>query len=232
MSIKKMHGTITKVTDLTPTAKQLTFSLPDAMPFIAGSFVNVFFTHDGATTRRAYSISSSDEKKHEINLSIRHNLKGIMSPQMWLRDFTGEQVELMGPLGVNTADKMKEPHAFLFGFGIGTGVIKSVAEHLIHREGLESLTVMTGNRGVDELVHKDYFDALSSDPRVSVSYIVSIEDPTGVYPKGYIQDYIGGLDFNHADVYVCGQEIACATLVEKIKATNPEHCNFFIEGFH
>jgi NAD(P)H-flavin reductase len=138
----------------------------------------------------------------------------------------------MGPLGLNTADKMTQKKIFLFGFGVGCGVIKSLADNIAHREGLDSLTIVTGNRSIEEILHKDYFDQLASEGnRVRVKYVVT-DTGQDRYPSGYIQEHIAEYTFDDADIYICGQGVACRALEDAINTTNPKNCRFFIEDFH
>jgi NAD(P)H-flavin reductase len=202
------------------------------MPFMAGSFVNLFIMKDGEKLRRAFSISSSEASTKEITLSIRHNPSGAVTPLFWQDDIVGTKVDLMGPLGLNTADKMQSGKILLFGFGIGAGVIKSLAEHFVHRPTTTNLTIVTGNRSESELLHKDYLDTLATDNKnVTIKYVVS-DQSQEIYPLGYIQNHISEYDFNNADVYICGQTVACEALEKKIKNTNPYNCQFFVEDFH
>ena len=230
--IKQLSGTITKISELSPTAREYTITPAEPLPFIAGAFVNLFITHEDKTIRRAFSMSSNDKIDTSFTLSIRLSLNGELTTLLWKEDFIGKTVKLMGPLGLNTADKMKSNKVFLFGFGVGAGVVKSLAEHIASRPDLESLTIVTGNRNIEEILHKDYFDQLSAaDPKVKVTYVVSDKNQT-IYPIGYIQEHLNSYDFNNADVYMCGQGMACKALEDGIKKTTPQNCNFFIEDFH
>jgi phenol hydroxylase P5 protein len=233
IKIKRLKGTITKVIELSPTAREYVLTLSEPMPFKAGAFVNFFFSNEGSTIRRAFSISSTDTEHNIISLSIRLSPKGLLTPILWEKDYTGLEVDIMGPMGLNTSDKMKSDTVYLCGFGIGAGVVKSLADDIARRDTLKSLTIMTGNRGTDELLHKDYFDALAaSNPKVKVVYVVSQADPEGVYPVGYIQNHVSDYDFTNSDVYTCGQTIACTALVEAVKQQPSEGCAFFVEDFH
>ncbi len=230
--MKKLTAQITHIEDLSKTAKAITLTLPERIDFIAGQFVNIFMDINGEKVRRAFSISSTDSDQSKISLSIRESLKGIMSPLFWQKDLTGTTIELMGPLGLNTADKMESKNAYLFAYGVGAGVVKSVLDHVIAKGIATRVVVMTGSRSDDEIIHQDYFDAMANaHPFIEVRHVISQPSEKG-FRIGYIQDHLEGIDFNNADVYACGQEVACNSLVEKIKAQNPENCHFFIEAFH
>ncbi len=231
--IKKYTGVITSVIDLSPTAREIAITLPEPITFYAGSFVNVFIEDNGVKLRRAFSISSSDGKTRNIALSVRLYPKGAVTPLFWKKDIIGTTVDIMGPLGLNTTDKMQAKKVFLFGFGIGVGVIKSIAEYCAQNEDVDALTIFTGNRSEDEILYKDFFDTLAKNNlKVAIQYVVSAPKPDSPYLTGYVQEHIADLDFNNSDVYVCGQDIASESVIKVIDALNPEHCTFFIESFH
>ncbi len=233
MSIKKLTGTITKIVDLSKTAKDVTITLKEELGFIPGHFINLFMDINGEKVRRAFSVSSSDIDQKNITISIRESLKGVMSPLFWQNDLTGTSVELMGPLGMNTVDKMYSKRVCLFAFGVGAGVVKSILDHVARNGNVKEIVAMTGSRSEDEILHKEYFDTIAkTHPHVEVRHIVSQPTVMGTFRTGYIQDNIDGINFNDADVYACGQVVACDGLVAKIKEQNPVNCNFFIEAFH
>lgn len=232
-SIKKTVGKITAVRELSKTSREVTITLEQPIGFIAGHFVNVFMEINGAQVRRAYSISSSDTVQDTISLSIRLNPTGTMSKEFWKDGIVGRQVSIMGALGLNDALKFTKPNAYLFAFGVGAGVVKSIADHLVRADHVPCIRIMTGSRAADEILHKDFFDSLSSTfSGVQTSYVVSNTSDDPALKRGYIQDHIAGFDFSNSDIYVCGQEAACQDLVNKIKDSGAPNSTFFIEGFH
>jgi NAD(P)H-flavin reductase len=136
-------------------------------------------------------------------------------------------------MGVNTVDTFTHPHVFLFAFGIGAGVIRAIAHHVVQLPETAHVTIVTGNRNEDEIIYKDYFDALAlANPHVSVRHVLSRPFAKEYPYVGYIQDHIDDLTFTRADIYLCGQKSACDSLVKKIESLKPEHASFFIEAFH
>lgn len=233
MSISKTSATIIAVRDLSATAREVTLQLRNPMHCIAGSFINLFMDINGISVRRAYSVVSFDATGTTITLAIRLTLDGAMTPRFWDTDIIGRTVDIMGPLGLNTANKMHNSKIYLFGFGIGAGVIKSLAEHFSTQESVEQIIILTGNRSRDEILYRDYFDTLAHrHPKLSITYVISQPSSQHSYASGYIQDHISNYDFSNSDIYICGAEIACNALSETIKKDSPVNCNFFIEGFH
>ena len=233
MKIKKITGQITKIVDLSPTAKEIFITLSEPTDFIPGSFFNVFIDIDGQKVRRAFSVSSSEKDQKNITFTVRLSPNGTMTPLFWKKDMVGERLELMGPLGLNTVDKITQNKIYLFAFGVGTGVVKSIADYFSTQPNIQSLTIITGNKTEDEILHRDFFDTLSKKSHnISVTHVISRGPDDSGLPKGYIQDHIDDLNFSDSDVYVCGQESACNELVEKIKTMHPLNTRYFIEGFH
>jgi NAD(P)H-flavin reductase len=233
MNIKNFIGEITNIIDLSSSAKEIKISLNEPMDFLPGNFVNVFFDINGEKLRRAYSISSSLNDKNNITLSVRLSLDGVVTNYIWKNNMIGKKVEIMGPFGLNTVDKMNHNKVYLFAFGVGVSVIKSVADYFSNIKKIDNLVIMTGSRNEDEILYKDYFDDLASkSEKIKVVYVVSKKNEGSTLSEGHIQDFIDNFDFNNSDVYVCGQEKACTELVGKVKLANPNDCNFFIESFH
>ena len=233
MKIKNFTGKIISIIDLSKTAKEIEIQLSEQIDFIPGSFVNVFMDIDGVRVRRAYSVASSNIDHTIITLAVRLSREGTMSKLFWGKDMNGEVLDLMGPLGLNTVDKMNHRKVYLFAFGIGAGVVKYMAHYFSHIKRAGELVIMTGSRTPDEIIYKDYFNGLARDfENVKAVHVVSgLNDDLNI-PKGYIQDHISDYDFKNSDVYVCGQEKACEDLVNKVKSMNPSDCNYYIEAFH
>lgn len=234
MTIQKRIGAITAITDLSPTAREvITTLVENGLPCPAGSFVNMFMNVAGVNVRRAFSVVATDPDRKTLTLSIRRSINGTMTPEFWKSDIIGRRVEIMGPMGANTSDKFTQPHVFLFAFGIGAGVIKAIAADVLMRPHVTKLTIVTGSRNEEDIIYRSYFDSLAREyAHVHVRYVVS--DPIDpAYPfVGYIQQHVSDQCFQDADIYLCGQEAACAALIATINATEPRNCMFFIEAFH
>lgn len=232
--IKKITAHISTIKDITPTAKEIRLTTDEPFPFTAGAFVNIFVEKNGEVLRRAYSISSSDSEESTFSITVRLNPKGAITPMFWNESVQWNQLSIMGPLGINTGDKIQAKRVFLFGYGVGAGVVKSLADHLTKKHALELLFIMTGSRTKEDVMYEEYFaDLADKNPNVQTRFTLSQgDDTTPQYKKGYIQEHIADLDFNNAAVYICGQEKAVSDLKNTILATRPEFCVFYEEAFH
>ena len=108
---------------------------------------------------------------------------------------------------------------------------------------LSELSVL--NREKDKIVSDTFFTVTTEAYKLFSSTHGVFNPLVQIERLGYTDDYNSlsdsepianeeehSIDFSDADVYACGQEKACNSLVEKIKAQNPTNCNYFIEAFH
>lgn len=227
-----MPARIRKVTTLSPTAKEVTLQLPESLGFLPGAFVNVFMEHNGARMRRAYSVSSDEDVQNTITLSIRKGSVGGMSERFWDKGVEQVPLEIMGPLGLNTADKITGTKVFLFGFGIGVSVIKGLLPHLLRRDNITKITVLLGSRSEEEVLYRNFFEGLSvRDPRLVLRMVIS-RPLDSTYPfQGHLQDHVNGLDFEDASVYICGSKVAVESLKAKIEEGSSKPKEFLLEAF-
>ncbi len=232
MTIKRMAATISTVTDISPTAREVTLRLPEPLGFMPGAFVNVFMDGKPGRMRRAYSISSDEVDQDTVTLSIRKGSEGGMSERFWDKDVERVPLQIMGPLGLNTADKITSTSVFLFGFGIGVSVIKGLLPHLLRRKGIRQVTVMTGSRNESEALYREFIEgAAMHDPRLKVKTVLS-QPMDGTYPfRGHLQDHLDGLDFTDASVYICGSKAATESLKESIEKKGVKVRQFLLEAF-
>jgi NAD(P)H-flavin reductase len=122
----------------------------------------------------------------------------------------------MGPLGLNTADKITRPRVFLFAFGIGVSVVKGLVHHLLAQAGTEEVIIVTGSRTEEEILYKDFFESIArEDARVSTRFVLS-RPMNESYPyAGYLHEHIADYDFTNATVYICGSTGACARMASR-----------------
>lgn len=227
-----MTARITGVHDLSPTAREVTLALVKPLGFTPGAFVNVFMSHEGVRMRRAYSISSDEDRQDTITLSIRKGSPGGMSERFWDAGIVGTPLEIMGPLGLHTADKITSNRVFLFGFGIGVSVLKGLLPHLLRRKDVTDIVLLTGSRNEAEILYKDFFEnAVIDDSRLTVRFVCS-QPSSAQYPfKGYLQDNLDNLDFADSSVYICGSKKAAESLKESIEDTSSTPREYLLEVF-
>lgn len=232
MKLINTKAKILSAINLSPTAREISVIPETPLDFIPGMFVNIFIEHEGKTLRRAYSISSDPQQKEVFTVSARLLLGGEMSPIFWSDDIVGKEIKVMGPMGFNTLEKITKKKVYLFAFGIGAGVIKSIAHGLLQRPELEELHIVTGNRDEEELLYRDVFKNLAKeDARVDVMNVLSKPKDPDYGPKGHVPDFVGDLDLSNASIYACGSTKACESLKEKIENGPHKNYDLILEAF-
>lgn len=232
MKIQTYSAKIKKIEEISPTVREVTFELDKEIEFKPGSFVNVFVPFEGQEVRRAYSICSDSKNKKEVSISLRNMRFGKISPLFWEKEIQEKEFKIVGPLGINTSDKITKNKVFLFSFGVGVSVIKGLLFDLLNRETVDSITLFTGNRDEKENLYKEYFEELAQkNKKLKFVSVLSQPNDLSFKNKGYIQDFIGDEDFNNSDIYVCGPTKACDSLVETINIKKPTDCLVMSEKF-
>lgn len=232
MKIKSLKAKVIGVETISPTAKEVRLALPVDLEFIPGAFVNVFAEINGKKERRAYSISSSSENQREVALSIRILPTGKLSPIFLEKDIVGKELQIMGPLGLNTADKIKSKRIFLIGYGIGISPIKSLAHHFAEAEDTKELSILTGSRSREEVIYDEFFKQVTKLKNGIYRPVISDMADKDWPRKGFVQDHIDDIDFSNSAVYICGQGEACRSAEAKIREKNPDNCEILVEDFH
>lgn len=230
MSIVRLPARVISVRDLSPTAREVSLVLPEPLQFIPGAFVNVFMERSGTPERRAYTIASAKTPAAEFVLSIRRGREGGMSERFWEEDIVGRELSVMGPLGLNTVDKITASRVFLFGFGIGVSAIKALAEYYVEDEKVSEVFIGLQCRNEEEILYRDFFDTLPKN-KFRIRYVLSRPHDHAYPQQGYLQEYVNDLDFTHAAVYLCGHKAACDVLKEQIETHAPTGTPFLIESF-
>lgn len=232
--IKRVAGEVVGVTDLSPTARDVRVRLEDDFPFDPGAFVNVFAEVGGETLRRAYTISSDGANPREISLTVRRVIDGRLSPIFWADGAIGQRVEVMGPLGKNTTSRMRGRKVRLFGFGVGVSAVKALAHRFAGDPACEDLAIVNGSRTEGEILYREFFENLHAARPEAVRaprFAVARPESPGYPCPGYVQAHIGDIDFDAADVLICGPGVACEALAGAIRAKAPANLNLLVESF-
>lgn len=231
MTITRLDARIADIRTLSASAREVELALSAPLSFLPGAFVNVFVEKEGKRERRAYTIAGTNAARDRIALAIRDGRPEGVSHLFFRPTAHMLPISIMGPLGVNTIDKITRDRVFLFAFGIGVSAVRGLAEALLARPTLKELWIITGSRTEDEILYKEYFESLAKrDARVTTRFVVSRPRQTDYPMKGYLQDHVDDMDFTSASAYVCGHGAACETLRARIAALAP-HTEFLIESF-
>ena len=119
--VKKLIGNISNIVDLTDDVKHFEISLDEELEFKAGQFINLSFKIEDELYRRPLSIANGPEDQTKIELCVKLVKEGHMTPKLWNKKI-GDEIEIMGPLGLFILEKaQKDKLVFIV---TGTGVAR------------------------------------------------------------------------------------------------------------
>jgi len=207
--MQDFEGTVTALSDLTPTAKGVFIELDgDGIQFQAGQYINLHIP--GVELPRAFSLANVPSEKRSIELNIRHVSGGQATEYIHNNLKVGDKLKLNGPYG-RFFVRSSAPEKFLFLAG-GTGLSspKSMILDLLEKDENREITLVYGARNRAEL----YDDTLFLDlvgKHTNFTYVPTLSQPdendNWLGETGYVHDaatkHFGG-DFRNHKAYMCG----------------------------
>ena len=148
----------------TPAIKTFRFVAPEgSIPFRfrAGQYVRVSADIDGASTMRAYSISSEPGQRSHIDLTIKREPRGKMSGYFHDRIAVGDVLRIEGPSGQFVFDESRD-RIVLIGGGVGLTPLMSVVRDLVARGWPGQIIVILSIARSEERLFGAELDLLAS----------------------------------------------------------------------
>lgn len=218
MAIVTFELTLESVEQLTPGIRHLAFTKAEnqAMEFIPGQFINLYFEHEGKRHSRSYSIASIPSLTNRAPLTeiaISHIPGGLASEG--LRDLAiGQTITAAGPVGRLVLKADEHPKRYLL-VGTGTGIapyrsMLPLLEKRLQEEPELEVTILLGTRSRSERIYEKDFEAWAArNPRAQFYACYSQEtvtDPSPYEWNGRVTSYLKELTLNPAEdiVYLCG----------------------------
>lgn len=223
---------ITEVRRETKDAVSVLFNVPlefkDFYRFLAGQYVNLKLTLDGAEIRRAYSICAAPENS-ELRIAIKSVTNGTFSVFANSKLKAGDTIEVGTPEGKFTfeADAHRTKNYLAFAAGSGITPILSILQSVLLSEPNSTFVLVYGNKTPEDTIfHQQLLDLqLKYVGRFFVHFVYSqVKLDSGLF--GRIDKSIVNFVLNtkHKELdfdkfYLCGPEdminIVSAVLKER-----------------
>lgn len=179
-------------------------SEPHRMEFDAGQYVSIKVSEKGV--RRSYSLCSTPAIDHGFELLLDLAPQGVGCSYLESLQF-GDEMEVLGPLGMFTLVDNQEPELFFIATGSGIAPMRSMILDLLQtKRDTRPITLYWGLRHETDLFWQDEFMELTqSFPNFKHSIILS--KPTESWPlnKGRVTDLLTALEKPAgAGYYLCG----------------------------
>ncbi len=211
----------------TATAVSVLFNVPNELRenyrFVAGQYINLKLTLDGAEIRRAYSICASPESG-ELRIAIKAVKNGLFSSFANSNLKAGDTVEVGSPEGKFVFDPQIDRQKNYIGFVAGSGItpVISIIKAVLKSEPKSSFVLVYGNKSPESTLFFDEIRDLQQyyTGRFFVQYVFSEAKIDGEL-FGRIENSTVNFVFNkHKEMifdksFLCGPE-AMITLVSTI----------------
>lgn len=222
-------ATVAGVEALSETSFRLRVTLPAALPFLPGQYVNVQVP--GTTATRAYSFSSGPTAT-EASFLIRNIPGGLMSGYL-ARAVAGDRIGLTGPMGAFYLRPVTRPQVFLAG-GTGLAPFLSMLEVLATDGTDQPLRLYYAVTRDADLVELERLETLAARlPMLDIVTIVA--DPASTHAKrGFVTDHLTAADLwnGAADVYLCGPPPMVEAVRAHMSALGLTPASFLFEKFN
>lgn len=224
-----VEATVAGVEAVSETSFRLRVTLPAALPFLPGQYVNVQVP--GTTATRAYSFSSHPQAR-EASFLIRNIPGGLMSGYL-ARAQAGDAMALTGPMGAFYLRPVTRPQVFLAG-GTGLAPFLSMLEQIATSGTDQPIRLFYAVTRNADLVELDRLQSLADlMPTLSLTTIVA--DPISDHAKkGYVTDHLTAADLwdGAADVYLCGPPPMVEAVRDHMKGLGVTPASFLFEKFN
>lgn len=224
-----VQATVAGVHALSDTSFQLRVTLPAAMPFLPGQYVNVQVPGTGAA--RAYSFSSNPQAL-EASFLIRNIPGGLMSGYL-ARAKVGDRMDLTGPMGAFYLRPVNRPQVFLAG-GTGLAPFLAMLEQIATTGTDQPIRLYYAVTRDADLVELDRLHSLSAQiPSLDIVTIVVAPEVDHAL-RGYVTDHLTAADLwdGAADVYLCGPPPMVEAVRAHMAALGVTPASFLFEKFN
>ena len=173
--------------------------------------------------QRSYSLANEPTNEGTISFLVKlthhENNLGVGSGYLFSLK-TGQSIEVQGPLGDFSLNKVHEREIILIGAGSGLAPLKAMAEQAINQHR-PRVSLWYGARHEADIVNPDYFDNLNQRHN-NFQWRVSLSQPQDEHWQGltgYIQSHLFDnylpkhRDISSIDFYLCGPH----TMMEEIR---------------
>ncbi len=152
--------------------------LSETFRFAPGQYLTFRRHFNDAEIRRSYSICSSP-KDGELRVAIKKVEEGKFSTFAHGALKTGDQLDVMPPMGNFISKKSEAKHKEYLAFAAGSGItpIMSIMKSVLEEEPGSSFTLIYGNRGKNSIIFREAIEALKNKYmlRLRVYHVLSRE---------------------------------------------------------
>lgn len=202
----RIKHVIRETTDAVSLVLDVPEARKDQFRYLAGQFVTLRVTIDGAEHRRCYSMSSSPAVESDLRITVKRDRDGLVSN--WINDTlsAGDELHVAPPEGrfvlTSTAGDV-----VTFAGGSGITPVYSLV-HSALAATTRNARLFYANRNLESVIFRDALAGLTDSHGERLEVHHHLDDLDGVVSPRHIADFIGSAEPGHdhadTDYYVCG----------------------------
>lgn len=213
-----------------PDTKTFRFYFPpgEAFTFLPGQFVSLVMMlpgPDGEPRKRsrAFSIASSPTETRYLDLTVKINMGGEMTPYLLHHARVGDEVRVKGPKGTFTFEEGVAGRILLIAGGSGIVPLMCILRYLVAKDLPVRARLLYSAKTPEDLIFRKDLDAMAAAyPRIRIDYTITRPQGTGwTGRKGRIDEPLlreALNDASHDLVYLCGPPPMVEHLVTHLHA--------------
>ncbi len=224
-----------KVVQETPDVKTFQFQAvePCLFHFKPGQFIGLQIEVGGVKHNRSYTISSSPSRPHLLEITIKNEIGGAISPWMHENIKVGSEIELRGPAGRFNNLDISTDHVLLISAGSGITPMMSMARFWSDTNPGKDIMFINWVRSTDDIIfrrelglleHKNNnfkLEVICTQPGLSQNWL----GRRGRINHTVLYDMVP--DINTRTVFCCGPE----GFMKEVK-TCLQKLNFNMDNYH
>lgn len=156
---------VTSVREEIPGVKTFLVSYENGntVPYTAGQFITLVFTHHGKEERRSFSISSSPALNEPLSFTVKRLENGAYSRYLIEKIKPGDKLQTTGAAGLFTLPENGSDieQVFFFAAGIGITPIISLIKTLLFAHPGKSAVLIYSNRSKEDVVFYNEIQSLT-----------------------------------------------------------------------
>jgi len=194
---------------------QLPKNLRRKFQFLPGQYLTVSIEDKKKKKQsRCYSICSSEQEQH-ISFCVKHVKGGLLSTYLCEEIKIGDTLSIHPPLGnfILSANQQQRDALFIAG-GSGITPVKAMILSLLEQDYNRKITLIYGNRDVENIIFYNFFNQLIQEGKLNVIYSIetapsewkgaigqlSVDNLKGIINKHNIR-------LEHHEIYICAPEV-------------------------
>jgi glycine betaine catabolism B len=205
--------------------------------FKPGQFIGVQLEIDGVKHNRSYTIASSPTRPHLLELTIKLDSTGVVSPWLHENIRPGSQLEVRGPAGRFNCDDIGSDKVLLISAGSGITPMMSMLRYWNDLGASKDITFLNWARSTQDIIFRRELGLIDfQNPHTNIEIVCTQPGLSenwlgrrGRINATLLQDAVP--DINQRTVFCCGPEGFMQQVKQSLEELGFDLANYHDESF-